>query len=183
MPRQPTSKIPAGEGSPFPAIPPLLGSSKADVDKLLGRPVMARGLLGMTAQGEKAYAYAQAGDHLIVGFFNGVARYLAVVRKSGPKTPFSSAETASILALNGSPSLWKSEPSASKAQAAAKPAKVVKKSISPALPTTYFSLALSGRDIVGWQPGDKPFLFFLLPAHPGHPHLLLNEWQVARAIG
>ena len=128
---------------------------------------MARALLGMTGQGEKAYAYAQAGDQLIVGFFHDVARYLAVVRKSGPKTPFSSAETASILALNGSPALWKSEPAAPRTPPASKPAKVGKKSISPERPTTYYSLSLPGRDIVGWQPGDKPFLFFLLPRTAG----------------
>lgn len=181
MPKRPTSKIPAGEGSPSPVIPPILGSSKADVDKILGRPVMARGLLGMTAQGEKAYAYNQGGDALVVGYFSDVARYLAVIRSSGPKVPFSPAETASILALNGSPSLWESEQAAPKTPAAAK--KVVKKSVSPARPSTYFSLPHSRGDIVGWQPGDKPFLFFLLPAYPGHPHLLLNEWLVARAIG
>jgi len=144
---------------------------------------MARGLLGQTASGEKAYAYSQAGDDLIVGFLGGVARYLAVVRKSGPKSRFSPAETASILALNAPASKWKSEKSVPRLPTPAKGSKTPRKTISPETPSTYFSLSDDGREIVGWQPGDKPFLFFLLPSFPGQPHLLLNEWQVARSIG
>ena len=58
---------------------------------------MARGLLGMTAQGEKAYGYPQPGDDIVVGFFDDVARYLAVIRSKGPMTGFSPAEMSSIL--------------------------------------------------------------------------------------
>ncbi|MEI6070202.1 MAG: hypothetical protein WCS31_00300 [Verrucomicrobiae bacterium] len=173
MPKPPTEKPPAG--------PAVLGSSKASVDALLGRPVMARSLLGMTAQGEKAYSYSQAGDDIVVGFFDDVARYLAVIRKSGSKPGFSPAEMASILALNGAPADWKSEKSEDPAQA--KTTKVPKKTISPAQPATYFSFSDKDRDVIGWQPGDKPFVFFLLPSYPGQPHILLNEWQIARAIG
>lgn len=144
---------------------------------------MARGLLGQTASGEKAYAYSQAGDDIIVGFLGDVARYLAVVRKSGPKARFSPAETASILALNAPAAKWKSEKWESRPATPVKGSKTPRKTISPETPSTYFSLSDKGRDIVGWQPGDKPFLFFLLPAFPGQPHLLLNEWQVASAIG
>jgi hypothetical protein len=161
----------------------LLGSDKASVDALLGPPVMAPGILGMTGQGEKAYRYSQAGDDVIVGFFDGIARYLAVVRNKGPKGPFSPAEMSSILALNGAPLDWEREvvgeekPSAQTKTAA----KTVKRTISPARPDTYFTSA--DQSVVGWQPGDKPFVFFLRPSYPGQPHLLLNEWQVARAIG
>jgi hypothetical protein len=163
------------------STPVILGSDKSSVDALLGHSVMARSLLGMTAQGEKAYAYPQAGDEVIVGFFDDVARYLAVVRTKGPKNGFSPAEMQSILALNGAPDRWTSEKSA--AATPAKSAKSLKKSASPQVPTTYFSLSDNGRHLLGWQPGDKPFAFFLLPAYPGQPSLLLNEWLVARAIG
>ncbi|MEI6279105.1 MAG: hypothetical protein WCQ16_06955 [Verrucomicrobiae bacterium] len=143
---------------------------------------MARSLLGMTAQGEKAYAYSQGGDEIIVGFFDDVARYLAVVRKSGaPESGFSPAEMDSILALNGPPADWKSEKSGDPAQA--KISKAGKKTISPDQPSTCFSFTDNVRHVIGWQPGDKPFVFFLLPSYPGQPHILLNEWQVARAIG
>jgi len=144
---------------------------------------MARSLLGKAASGEKAYAYSQAGDDIIVGFLGDVARYLAVVRKSGPKAGFSPAETSSILALNAPASKWKSEKSALRPTTPAKGSKTPRKTISPEVPSTYYSLSDASRDIVGWQPGDKPFLFFLLPSFPGQPHLLLNEWQVARSIG
>ena len=162
--------------------PVVLGSNKQAVDALLGSSVMARGLLGMTAQGEKAYGYPQPGDDIVVGFFDDVARYLAVIRTKGPLTAFSPAEMSSILALNGPPDLWKSE----QAEVAASTARVSKpvKKPSPSGPTTtYYSLSDKDRQIIGWQPGDKPFVFFLLPSYPGQPSILLNEWQVARAIG
>jgi len=159
----------------------VLGSSKATVNALLGSPVMARSLLGMTSQGEKAYSYRQSGDDVIVGFFDDVARYLAVIRQRGPQSGFSPAEISTILALNGMPSEWKSE--VSEAPAPAKSSKAMKQVISPARPSTYFSFSDKARSVVGWQPGDRPFVFFLLPAYPGQPHILLNEWQVVRAIG
>jgi len=162
--------------------PTLLGSDKAAVDALLGRPVMAQGILGMTGAGEKAYRYSQAGDDIIVGFFDNVARYLAVVRNKGPKTPFSPAEMSSILSLNGSPMDWEREVVEEKSAAQPKTtSKVARRTISPGRPNTYFTSA--DQSVVGWQPGDKPFVFFLRPSHPAQSHLLLNEWQVARAIG
>ena len=179
MPK-PLTKPDAG-GAPAPsATPAVLGSNKQTVDALLGSPVMARGLLGMSAQGEKAYSYPQAGDDVVVGFFDDVARYLAVIRAKGPKTGFSPGEMTSILALNGPPDSWKSEQSQA---AAGKPSKPTKKTVPSESPATYYSLSDKDRQIIGWQPGNKPFVFFLLPSYPNQPHLLLNEWQVERAIG
>jgi len=142
---------------------------------------MARGLLGMTAQGEKALAYSQSGDQIVVGFFDNVARYLAVIRERGPRIGFSPAEMSSILALNAPADRWKSETSTPAAPA--KSSKVPRKTFPPASPSTYHTLSDNGRQIVGWQPGDKPFVFFLLPSYPGQQHILLNEWQIARAVG
>jgi hypothetical protein len=175
VPKPPTEKPEA------PAAPALLGSNKASVEALLGHSMMAKSLIGMTAQGEKAYAYPQAGDDVVVGFFDDVARYLAVIRARGPKTGFSPAEISSILALNGAPAEWKSEKSED--HTPAKSSKAAKETISPNQPATYFSFSDKDRHMIGWQPGDKPFVFFLLPAYPGQPHILLNEWQIARAIG
>ena len=176
MPK-PLTKPDAG-GAPS-ANPVVLGSSKRTVDAMLGSPVMARDLLGMSAQGEKAYSYPQAGDDIVVGFFDDVARYLAVIRSKGPKTGFSPGEMSSILALNGPPDSWKSE----QVTASATVAKPAKKPAPAAQPSTYYSLSDKDRQIIGWQPGDKPFVFFLLPTYPNQPHILLNEWQVERAIG
>jgi len=177
---KPLTKPDAG-GAPAPsATPAVLGSNKQTVDALLGSPVMARGLLGMSAQGEKAYSYPQAGDDVVVGFFDDVARYIAVIRAKGPKTGFSPGEMTSILALNGPPDSWKSEQSQA---AAGKPSKPTKKTVPSESPATYYSLSDKDRQIIGWQPGNKPFVFFLLPSYHNQPHLLLNEWQVERAIG
>ena len=182
MPKPPTKK-PEADGATAPsAYPAVLGANQQAVDALLGKPVMTRGLLGMTAQGEKTYAYPQSGNDIIVGFFDDIARYLAVVRTKGPKTAFSPAEISSILALNGSPGSWKSERSAIAAPAG-KTSKPARKSVPAEIPSTYFTLSDKDRQILGWQPGDKPFVFFLQPTYPGQPHILLNEWQVGRAIG
>ena len=140
---------------------------------------MARGLLGMTAQGERAYGYPQPGDDIVVGFFDDVARYLAMIRSKGPKTGFSPAEMSSILAHNGPPDLWKSETVAPTPGKSSKPVKT----IPTESPSTYYSLSDKNRQIIGWQPGDQPFVFFLLPSYPGQPSILLNEWQIASAIG
>ena len=134
----------------------------------------------MTAQGEKAYSYSQAGDDIVVGFFGDVARYLAVIRRIGPKSGFSPAEVSSALALNGPASRWTVEKAVPAQQP--KPAKNARRTISPETPGVYYSLESEGRLFLGWQPGDRPFLFFLLPTYPGQPHLLLNEWHVSRAI-
>ena len=139
---------------------------------------MAKGLLGMTAQGEKAYAYPQPGDDIVVGFFDDVARYLAVVRTNGPMNGFSPGEMSSILALNGPTDSWKSEVSA-----ASNTPKPTKKPAPADSPTTYYFLSDKDRQIIGWQPGNKPFAFFLLPSYPNQPSIVLNEWQITRAIG
>ena len=178
MPKPLIKKRAAG-GAP-PAAPVVLGSNKQTVNALLGSPVMAGGLLGMTAQGENASAYPQPGDDLIVGFFDDVARYLAVVRTKGPLTGFSPGEMSSILALNGPPDLWKSETVSLTPE---KPSKPVKKTAPAEVPSTYYSISDKDRQIIGWQPGNKPFVFFLLPSYPNQPPILLNEWQVERAIG
>lgn len=177
MPKPPI-KTKAGAASP--GSPVVLGSNKLSVDALLGSSVMARSLLGMTAQGEKAYGYPQPADDIVVGFFDGVARYLAVIRSKGPKTGFSPAEMSSILALNGPPNLWKSEQVPG---TTAKPSKGGSKPTQDGSPTTYYSFSDKDRQIIGWQPGDKPFVFFLLPSYPGQPSIVLNEWQVEAAIG
>ena len=69
------------------------------------------------------------------------------------------------------------------ATTAGKSSKPPKKSVPAEIPSTYFTLSEKDRQILGWQPGGKPFVFFLQPSYPGQPHILLNEWQVERAIG
>ncbi len=180
MPKPPTKKLET-DGAPAPSgSPAVLGSNKQAVDALLGKPVMARALLGMTAQGEKAYAYSQSGNEIIVGFFDDIARYLAVTRTKGPLTGFSPAEISSILALNAPADRWISE-KPDRPASSAKTSKAAKPPKSASSPTSFF---LPGKDggIVGWQPGDEPFVFFLQPSYPNQPHLLLNEWQVRRAL-
>jgi len=176
----------ASKLSPTSASQPsrLLGSSKQAVDFLLGKPVMARGLLGLTARGEKAYAYTQAADDIIVGFFDDVARYMAVVRRRGPLKPYSAVETQSLLALNGPASAWTietQEPPPVPARRGKAPARI---STTPALDTFFiYNAANAPFEMLGWQPGGKAIAFFFAPAWPSQLPIVLSEWQVLKAIG
>lgn len=158
----------------------LLGSSKAQVDAQLGRPVMASSVLDMTSRGEKAFAYKHGADDIIVGFFDDVARYIAVAHNGGPKNGFSPAEIASILALNAPSTLWKKE--TAKPAAAPKSSKVPAAPLPP--PDSYYSFSdpKLKSEVLGWEPGGKPFLFFFVPSWPGQLPLVLNEWQVGKAL-
>jgi hypothetical protein len=57
----------------------LLGSTKPETDRFLGKPVMARNIFGLT--GEKAFKYRQGDFDVVVGFLNDLARYCASVRR------------------------------------------------------------------------------------------------------
>lgn len=163
----------------------LLGSSKAELDRLLGKPVMARNVVGLP--GEKAYLYRQGDFDIIVGFLRDVARYQAVVRTRGPQRALSPAELAGALALNAPASLWTTEiPSAP----AKKTTPSRRKSQIEAPPTTYFSYVEADpkvkgkvvRELRGWMPGTSPYAFFYLPAMDGEPPLLVSEWGVQQAL-
>ena len=159
----------------------LLGSSKADVDSQLGLPLMASSVLDMTSRGEKAYTYAHGADNIVVGFFDNVARYMAVIHSLGPKCGFSPAEMSSILSLNAPSALWKKE-TADEASGT-KPTK--RPNATSPLPSTYYSFSdpKLKTEILGWEPGGRPFTFFLVPSWPGQLPLVLNEWQVTKALG
>ena len=158
----------------------LLGSSKAEVDALLGRPVMADSVLDMTSRGEKTYSYAQGADNIIVGFFDNVARYMAVTRSRAPKNGFSPAEMASILSLNAPSSEWKKE--TADESSGSKTAK--RQTNNPQPPSNYYSFndPKLKFEIIGWEPGGRPFTFFFTPSWTGQMPIVLDEWQVAKAL-
>lgn len=164
----------------------LLGSTKAELDRLLGKPVMARNLFGLP--GEKAYSYPQGDFRVVVGFLHDLARYAAVVRDGGPDTSLTPAELAGALALNAPASLWAIEvPDAPKKPA---PATRRKPATSPR-PTSYLryvepSTKKNGpveTEIHGWMPGNEPYVFFYLPHLAGQPPLLASEWGVHQGLG
>jgi len=159
----------------------LLGSSKTETDALLGSPIMAASLLDMTTSGEKTFSYTQGADSIIVGFFDDVARYMAVIQSLGPRGGFTPAEMASILSLNAPSAQWKKE--TAEESSGAKTPKRPDDNSSP--PSNYYSLNDPKRkfEILGWEPGGKPFTFFFTPSWPGQLPIVLNEWQVAKAIG
>jgi len=164
----------------------LLGSTKAELDRLLGKPVMARNIFGLP--GEKAFSYSQGDFRVVVGFLHNIARYAAVVRDGGPNTNFTPAELAGALALNAPASLWTIEvPDAPKKA----PPATRRKSATPPVPTSYLkydepSTKKKGpveTEIYGWMPGNEPYAFFYLPHLEGQPPLLASEWGVHQALG
>lgn len=166
----------------------LLGSTKADLDTLLGKPTLARNVLGLNASGEKAYAYAQGDFEILTGFLHGIARYCAVLRRRGPNQELTPVELAAALALNAPASLWTQDAPASPKKTASAPRR--KPATEPRL-TTYFTYVERDpknkdrvlREIRGWMHDGKPYAFFHLAALDGQPPLLVSEWGVHQALG
>jgi hypothetical protein len=163
----------------------LLGSTKPETDRFLGKPVMARNIFGLAS--EKAFKYRQGDFDVVVGFLNDLARYCASIRRSGPLTELSPPELSMVLSLNAPAALWSVELSAALAKPAAKGRS--SKSIQP-LRTTYLRYVerdpnIPGKvvcEIVGWMPARKAYAFFCLPARDGQPPLLATEWAVNQAL-
>lgn len=163
----------------------LLGSPKADLDKLFGKPVMARNILGLP--GEKAGTYSWGDFEIIVGFLNDLARYVAVKRRRGPNSPLTPAELAGALSLHAPASTWTIEIPDAPAKKTPEPRRRTKIETPP---TTYLSYVEKDpkakdkvvREIRGWMPGNKPFAFFYLPALEGKPPVLASEWGVNQAL-
>jgi hypothetical protein len=164
----------------------ILGSTKTEVDRLLGRPTLGRGLTG--APGEKTWAYAQGDFEILVGYLNAIARTMAVVRRRGPNTPLTAAELSGALALNAPASLWALEVPDAPAKKTPEPRRKPRIATSP---TTYLSYVEKDpkakdrvlREVRGWMPGTEPYVFFFLPSLDGQPPVLPSEWGVQQAIG
>ncbi len=164
----------------------LLGSTKTEIDRLLGKSVMAPSVLGL--RGEKAWSYTQGDFEIVIGFLNDLARYSAVKRRRGPNTEFSPPELAGALSLNAPASLWTVETPEAPKKPAAQPRR--KAATEPRFPS-YFSYVEKDpklkekviREVRGWMPGGKPYAFFFLPALNGELPLLVSEWGVAQALG
>lgn len=149
----------------------ILGASKEQVESRLGRPQLGRSLLDMP--GEKAWSWRVGDFEMTVSFLDGIARAMAVRRRSGPHTALTPAELAGVLALNAPAALWtiQAEPQAptpsSKSSKARGPVKINAKG-----PSRYFTLAERDskskdrvvREIFGFSPAGAPFAFFYLPA-------------------
>lgn len=174
----------------------MLGSTKAEVDRLLGTPLMAKNLLGLTHAGEKAYRYRQGSFDVVVGFLGGIARYMAVVRARGPQVPLSPSELSAALALNAPASEWVMEASPTppkKTASSTSASKSSKSAVKGGRPVSSVYLSHIERDpkakdrvlreMFGWASASSPYAFFHLPALSGQPPVLPDEWAVHQALG
>lgn len=199
MPASTTKKKAAvsGRKSPPPGTPasqtpePLLGRSKTEIDQLMGSSLLAKGVLGIGGETEKAYQYDAGDFSLIIGFLDGIARYMAVTRSRGPLTPLSPAEMASALSLNAPATTWKKEVATVEYKKPSKSKKTERRTSRPTPPTTYFTHVTSDskdkkrvvREMLGWTPGGQPYAFFYLPNLPGSFPVMPSEWGVQAALG
>jgi hypothetical protein len=164
----------------------LLGSTKPEIDRFLGKPLMARNIFGLA--GEKAFKYRQGDFDVVVGYLNDLARYCAAVRRSGPLKEPSPSELSIVLALNAPAALWTIQVAEAPVKTPAK-GKAIK--ATQPLRTTYLSYVERDpkvkdkvlREIQGWMPARKAYSFFCLPAIEGQPPLLASEWAVNQALG
>jgi hypothetical protein len=91
----------------------ILLKPKKEVEAHFGKKAtMATNLLNMVGQGEKAFGFLtgdmDAGFEITVGFFNGIARYVAFKKRSGRK--WEESDLRAALMQIGSFSNWSSKP-------------------------------------------------------------------------
>jgi len=141
--------------------------------------------------GDKAYQYGLGDFRLVVGYFDGLARYMAAHRARGPLVPLSPAELAAVLALNAPASQWEITLEEEPARKSGKSKKDSRRSAKGNPPTRYFTHVEKDpkeknkviREIFGWMPGDEPYAFFYLPSLGGSTPILPSEWGVQAALG
>jgi hypothetical protein len=91
----------------------ILLQTKQDAEAHFGKKAtMAPNLLGMVAEGEKAFGFLTGdmsqGFEITVGFFNGKARYIAFQKRTG--TPWSEGDLRAALMQIGKYSNWTVKP-------------------------------------------------------------------------
>jgi hypothetical protein len=166
----------------------LLTSTKSEIDRLLGKPVMGRNIFGLA--GERVFKYRQGDFDIVVGFLNEVARYCASVRRSGPLKELSPPELAIVLSLNAPAALWTIEMAETPASTTRTTARGRTAKTTQPLRTTYLRYVKRDpkvkdkvtSEILGWMPARKAYAFFCLPAMDGQPPLLASEWAVNQAL-
>lgn len=163
----------------------LLLKDAPSMEKSLGKSAPHRMLLGMNKV-EEARQYDFGACTLIAGYINDVARYLAVLKKTGPLTPFSPGEFEGVLNLVAPSSLWKETPIAKEPEAV-RPANPRRRTSKPDRPTRFFKYVEKEPksdsvkfEVLAWLPGGDPYAFCYLPA--GEPPLFVTEYQIQSAL-
>jgi hypothetical protein len=156
------------------------------IEAIFGKSAPHRMVLGFNRI-EQARQYPLGASTLVVGYINGIARYLAVLKKDGPKTPFTVVELEGVLNLVAPSSLWK-ETTAPKEPVAVRPANPRRRTTKPSQPTRYFKYvdkdAKSNAvnfEVLAWLPGEDAYAFCYIPS--GTPPLFVTEHQVHNALG
>ncbi len=171
----------------------ILGTKKAEVDRLLGKPVLTANILGLNHSGEKAFSYPQGAFEIIVGYINDIARYVALVRKRGPLVALTPSELSAAMTLNAPAALWALETAAvpTPKPATSKSKKTPAKIKTGAGPTTYLTYIERDpkvkdrvtKELFGWVPAASPYAFFYLPSLEGQLPLVPSEWAVEQKLG
>jgi len=164
----------------------ILLENAATIEKLIGKSAPHRMILGLNKI-EEARQYDFGACTLIVGYVADRARYLAVLKKNGPLTPFSVGELEGILNLVAPSSLWK-ETLAAKEPDAIRPANPRRRTAKPSRSTRYFKYVekdpkteIVKLEVLAWLPGEEPYAFCYIPA--GLPPLFATEYQVHTVLG
>ena len=141
----------------------LLLQTKQDAETHFGKKAtMAPNLLGMVAQGEKAFGFLTGdmteGFDITVGFFNGKARYIALKKRTG--TLWGEGDLRAALMQIGKYSNWTIKPG-----------------------SDFFDYAeKDGKKIVaeatGWQTPRRHYCFAYVPDVPGEVGLLPDKTAV-----
>jgi hypothetical protein len=164
----------------------ILLEKAATIEALLGKSAPHRMILGLNRI-EEARKYDLGACALIVGYVHKIARYLAVLKKSGPLTPFSIGELEGVLNLVAPSSLWK-ETTVAREPEAVRPANPRRRTTKPPRPTRYFKYVEKEPktqtvkfEVLAWLPGNEPYAFCYIPT--GNPPIFVTEHQVQTSLG
>jgi hypothetical protein len=141
----------------------LLLQTKQDAEKRFGKKAtMAPNLLGMVAEGEKAYGFLTGdmseGFEITIGLFNGKVRYAAFKKRSG--TTWGEGDLRAVLMQIGKYSNWSVKPGAD-----------------------FFDyVEKNGKDIVaeatGWQTPRRRYALVYVADVPGEIGLLPDKTAI-----
>lgn len=164
----------------------ILLKDAATIEKTFGKSAPHRMILGLNRV-EEVRQHGLGDCTLIVGYVGAIARYLAVLKTSGPLTPFSIGEFEGVMNLVAPSSLWKETPSAKETEAI-RPVNPRRRTSKPDRPTRYFKYVekepkseLVKFEVLAWLPGEEPYAFCYIPA--GQPPLFATEYQVKSVLG
>ena len=161
----------------------ILLKEKPEIDALLGRPTTAPVLMEMCGppHGERAWEYRVGAYRIVVGYLDGVARYLTARKAAGGA--LSTGDVLSVLSAELGGGTWTIEPPFEESKPAPKTTtKTQRTRRTPEARVRYYRAQRKdarGADVqanyLGWTRAAKATLFLCTPYTKGRAPLFVDE--------